>query len=151
MTIQETIKEQIKDAMRARATLRLEVLRGISTAFVNELVAERRTPQDSLEDEKALVVLKRLVKQRKDSSEQFRAGGRPELADKEDAELLIIGEFLPAMMSKDEIRKIAEAKKAELGVTDKSGMGKFIGAILKECNGRADGGDVKAVAEELLS
>ena len=63
----------------------------------------------------------------------------------------IIEEFLPKMMSRDAIRKIAEAKKAELGITDKAGLGKFIGAVLKECKGAADGNDVKAVAEELLS
>jgi len=150
MTIQETIKEQIKDAMRAKDELRKEVLRGIATAFVNELVATRRTPQESLEDDKAIAVLKRLVKQRKDSSEQFRAGGRPELADKEDAELLIIQEFLPQAMTREEIKKIAIAKQAELGVTDKSGMGKFIGAVKAACGTSADGADVKAVIEELL-
>ena len=151
MALQQTIKDQIKDAMRAHDELRKEVLRGILTAFVNELVAKRRTPQEILEDDDCTLVLKRLVKQRKDSAEQFTAGGRPELAEKEVKELAIIEEFLPALMSRDEIKKIALAKKAELGVTDKSGMGKFIGAVMKECKGMADGNDVKAVAEELLS
>ncbi len=145
------IKEQIKDAMRAKDELRKEVLRGILTAFVNELVATRRTPQEILEDEHCFAVLKRLVKQRKDSAEQFEKGGRPELAEKEKKELLIIEEFLPKNMSREEIKKIALAKKAELGVVDKSGMGKFIGAVMKECKGAADGNDVKAVVEELLA
>ncbi len=151
MTIQETIKEQIKDAMRAKDELRKEVLRGISTAFVNELVATRRTPQESLEDEKALAVLKRLVKQRKDSFEQFTAGGRADLATKEAAELKIIEEFLPAAMTREEIKKIAILKQAELGVVDKSGMGKFIGAVKAACGTTADGADVKGVVEELLA
>jgi uncharacterized protein YqeY len=145
------IKEQIKDAMRAHDELRKEVLRGILTAFVNELVATRHTPQETLPDEGAILVLKRLVKQRKDSAEQFTAGGRPELAEKELKELVIIEEFLPKLMSREEIMKIAVAKKAELGITDKSGMGKFIGAVVKACNGAADGNDVKAVVEELLA
>jgi uncharacterized protein YqeY len=145
------IKEKIKDAMRAKDALRLEVLRGMTTAFVNELVALRRTPQDVLEDDKALAVVKRLVKQRKDSHEQFTSGGRPELAAKEAAELEILGEFLPAMMSQDAIRVIAEKKKAELGVTDKSGMGKLMGAIIKETGGAADGADVKAIVESLFA
>lgn len=145
------IKEKIKDAMRAHDELRKEVLRGILTAFVNELVATRHTPQETLSDEGAILVLKRLVKQRKDSAEQFTAGGRPELAEKEMKELAIIEEFLPKLMSRDEIRVIALAKQRELGVTDKSGMGKFIGAVVKECKGAADGTDVKAVVEELLS
>lgn len=147
----EKIKELIKDAMRAKDELRKEVLRGILTAFVNELVAKRRTPQEILGDDDCVAVLKRLVKQRKDSAEQFTTGGRPELAEKEMKELAIIEEFLPTMMSREEIMKIAVAKKAELGITDKSALGKFIGAVLKECKGQADGNDVKAVAKELLS
>lgn len=145
------IKEKIKDAMRAREALRLEVLRSLLTAFVNELVATRHTPQEILPDDAALAVVKRLVKQRKDSMEQFEKGGRPELAAKEAAELKLLEEFLPQMMSREEILVIAKAKKAELGFTDKSGMGKFIGIIMKECGGKADGNDVKAVVEELLS
>jgi len=140
----------MKNAMRAKETLRLEVLRSILAAFTNELVAQRRTPQEELEDPGCILVLKRLVKQRKDSAEQFEKGGRPELADKEKKELLIIEEFLPKAMSREDIRKIAVAKKAELGITDRSGIGKFIGAVMKECKGEADGNDVKAVVEELL-
>ena len=145
------IKEKIKDAMRAKDALRLEVLRGMTTAFVNELVAMRRTPQEFLEDDKALTVVKRLVKQRKDSHEQFTAGGRPELAAKEAAELDILSEFLSAMMGRDAILEIAKKKQAELGITDKSGMGKLMGAIIKETQGAADGSDVKAVVESLFS
>ena len=140
----------MKNAMRAKETLRLEVLRSILAAFTNELVAQRRTPQEELEDPGCILVLKRLVKPRKDSAEQFEKGGRPELADKEKKELLIIEEFLPKAMSREDIRKIAVAKKAELGITDRSGIGKFIGAVMKECKGEADGNDVKAVVEELL-
>lgn len=151
MTIVQTIREEIKSAMRAREALRLEVLRGMLAAFTNQLVAERRTPQEELEDPGCILVLKRLVKQRKDSMEQFEKGGRPELADKEKKELAIIEEFLPKGMSREDIEKIARAKKAELGITDKSGMGKFIGAVMKECKGMADGNDVKAVVEELLA
>lgn len=151
MTIQQTIREEMTKALRAHEALRLEVLRSILTAFTNELVAQRRTPQEALEDAGALTVLKRLVKQRKDSAEQFEKGGRHELAEKEKKELLILEEFLPKAMSRDDIRAIAVAKKAELNIADKSGMGKFIGAVLKECKGAADGNDVKAVVEELLT
>ncbi|MDO8521585.1 MAG: GatB/YqeY domain-containing protein [bacterium] len=151
MTLQQTVREQMKDALRKREALRLEVLRGMLAAFTNELVAKRRPPQEVLGDDDAIVVLKRLVKQRKDSAEQFTGGGRPELAEKEKKELLIIEEFLPKAMSREEIKKIALAKKAELGITDKSGLGKFIGAVMKECKGAADGSDVKAVVEELLA
>ncbi len=145
------IREEIKNAMRAKEALKLEVLRGVLTAFTNQLVSDRRTPQELLEDHDALLVIKRLVKQRKDSAEQFDKGGRPELAQKERDELVILEAFLPQMMTRDAIRTIAEAKKAELGVSSKAEMGKFIGAVLKECHGQADGADVKAVVEELLA
>jgi uncharacterized protein YqeY len=108
------------------------------------------SPQEKLEDEGAIAVMKRLVKQRKDAADQFEKGGRPELAQKEKDELVILEAFLPAQMGREEIKKIAEAKKAELGITDKSKMGQFIGAVMKACGGNADGNDVKAVVEELL-
>lgn len=136
--------------MIAKDQLRLETMRGLLSAFTNELVATKRTPQEPLPDEDALKVIKRAANQRKDSIDQFEKGGRKELADKERAELALIETFLPKMMSKDEIRKVAEAKKAELGATDKSKVGIFMGAIMKELKGRADGADVKEVAESLF-
>ncbi len=134
----------------AKDALRLETMRGLLAAFTNELVATKRTPQEMLTDEEAQKVIKRAANQRKDSIEQFEKGGRPELAEKEKAELVIIETFLPQMMSKDEIRKIAEAKKTELGADDKSKMGMFMGSLMKELKGRADGGDVKEVVESLF-
>ncbi|KKU78766.1 MAG: hypothetical protein UY04_C0027G0012 [Parcubacteria group bacterium GW2011_GWA2_47_7] len=145
------IREEIKNAMRAKEALRLEVLRGILTGFTNELVATKHTPQETLDDAGCLAVIKRQVKQRKDSYEQFMAGGRPELAEKEKNELVILEAFLPQTMSREEIKKIAEAKKLELGIVDKSKIGQFIGAVMKACGGNADGNDVKAVVEELLA
>jgi hypothetical protein len=150
MSIQTQIREEIKKAMLAKEALRLETMRGVLSAFTNELVATKRTPQDLLPDEDALKVLKRAANQRKDSIEQFEKGGRKDLADKERSELAIIETFLPKMMNKDEIRKIAEAKKTELGLTDKSKMGIFMGAVMKELKGRADGAEVKEVVESLF-
>lgn len=151
MTIQATVKEEIKNAMRAKDQVRLLVLRGMSAAFTNELVAQRKTPQEELDDASALNVIKRLSKQRKDSIEQFTKGGRTDLADHEQEELLIIETFLPKMLTRDEIRPVAEAKIKELGVTDKSGIGKLTGAVMKALGSNVDGSDVRAVLEELLS
>ncbi len=72
------------------------------------------------------------------------------MVETENTELKVLEAFLPQMMSKDEIRKIAEAKKIELNVTDKAGMGKFMGALMKEFKGMADGDDVKQVVESLF-
>lgn len=137
--------------MKAREELRLSVLRGLITAFTNELVATRRKPDEKLTDEQALTVIKRGVKQREDSIEQFTKGNRPELADKESKELAILKTYLPATMAKDDIKKIAEAKINELGITDKKDMGKLMGAIIKETAGKADGKDVRDVVNTLLS
>lgn len=150
MTLQETIKASLKEAMMAKDTVKMTVIRGLMSAFTNELVAIGRTPQDTLSDEEVLTVIRRGVKQRKDAIEQFIAGGRTDLADAEKAELALLEAYLPAMMPREEIQKIAEAKKAELGITDKSKVGILMSTLMKELKGKADGADVKAVAEALF-
>ncbi len=151
MTLHENIKGEIKDAMLKKEAVRLTVLRDLVSKFTNELVAKGRMPQDKLTDEEALAVIKRAVKQRKDSIEQFTAAGRPELADDEKGELAFLEAYLPATMSREEIRKIVEAKKIEMGITDKSKAGMFVGQLMKELKGQAEGADVKAVVDELLA
>jgi uncharacterized protein YqeY len=151
MTIQTDIKEQMKEAMKAKDTVKLGVVRGLSSAFTNELVKLGKMPQDELSDEDALNVIRRAVKQRKDSIEQFVAGGRPELADDEKAELAILETYLPAMMSKEDVMTIAKAKMAEMGVSNKSKAGMFMGALMKDLKGKADGDVVKEVVDSLLS
>lgn len=150
MSLQEQIKGEIKTAMMAKDAVKLTVVRGLATSFMNELVATKRTPQDTLTDEEATAVIRRAVKQRKDSIEQFNAAGRPELSLSEQAELDILETYLPKLMSQDEIRPIAEAKKAELGITDKAKSGMLMSAIMKDLKGKADGADVKTVVESLF-
>lgn len=120
------------------------------SAFTNELVAKGMKPTEQLDDAGALTVLKRLAKQRKEAAEQFEKGGRTDMAENEKAELAIIESYLPQLMGRDEILKIARAKKEELGVTDAAGIGKLTGAIMKELAGKADGNDVKAVLTSLF-
>ena len=151
MSIQQNMRDGIKAAMIAKDAVKLTVLRGLVSAFTNESVAKGKTPQDELPDADAIAVIKRAVKQRKDSIEQFTKGNRLDLVDNEEAELKILETFLPQTMSKEDIKKIAEAKKAELGVTDKAGMGKFMGALMKDLKGQADGNDVKEVVESLFN
>jgi len=150
MKLHEKIKEDMKAAMLAKDELKLMTLRGLLSAFTNELVAQKKKPTEMLDDEAVLRVINRASKQRKDSIEQFEKGGRPELAESEKAELEIIQEYLPQMMSIDEIRKVAEAKKSEMGIDDESKKGQLMGAIMKELKGKADGGDVKEVVEGLF-
>jgi hypothetical protein len=150
MSLHTQIKEQIKEAMKARDETRLLVLRGLLSGFTNELVSLKRKPDGELTDEEALTVIRRAVKQRKDSIEQFTKGGRTDLATSESAELTILETYLPKMMSREDVMKIAKAKMTELGVTDKSGAGKFMGALMKDLKGQADGDTVKSVVDELL-
>lgn len=150
MTLQETIKGSLKEAMMAKDAVKMTVIRGLMSGFTNELVALGRTPQDALTDDEVLAVIRRGVKQRKDAIEQFVAGGREDLADSEKAELVILEAYLPAMMPREEIQKIAEAKKAEMGITDKSKVGMLMSTIMKDLKGKADGADVKAVVEGLF-
>ena len=145
----ENIQNQIKEAMKTKDQLKLTTLRGVLSAFTNESVVLGRTPQDKLSDSESITVIKRLVKQRKDSVEQFEKGGRVDLAENEKAELSILEKFLPAQMSEEKIREIALSKKEEMGA-DKSKMGQLIGAIIKETGGEADGAIVKKIVEEIL-
>lgn len=146
--IHQTIKDQIKDAMRAKDSLKLEVLRGLQSLFSNELIAKGKS-DPLLDDESVLALIRRSVKQRKDSIDQFEKGGRKDLADKEKSELAILETFLPSMMSKDEIRKIAQEKLSGSTI-DKAKLGQFIGSLMKDLKGKADGADVKSVVEELV-
>jgi uncharacterized protein YqeY len=149
MTLHETIKSQMIEAMRAKQAEKLAVIRSLLALFQSEQLAKGST-DPLLSDTDALALVKRAVKQRKDSIEQFTKGGRADLAATEQAELAILETYLPAMMSEAEILTIAEAKKLELGVTDKSKLGMLVGAVMKATAGQADGNDVKKVVESLF-
>lgn len=147
----EELKEGIKTAMKARDEVRLSVLRGVVAACTNELVAQGRKPDELLGDDQVMAVTARLAKQRKDSIEQFAKGGRQDLVNTEAAELKVLETLLPPQMSREEIEVAVRAKMAGLSVTDKTGAGKLTGALMKDLRGKADGAEVKAVVDSLLS
>ena len=147
MSLHEKIKAQIVDAMRAKDSIKLDTLRGLVSLFSNELIA-KGSPDQFIDDESALALIKRSVKQHKDSIEQFEKGGRADLAEKEKAELKILETYLPETMSLEEIRKVVQSKIDAGGAIDKTKAGMFMGQIMKELKGKADGADVKAVVEE---
>lgn len=148
--LHEQIKEKIKEAMKAKDTVALNVYRGLVTAFTNELVATGKTPQEMLSDEGALAVITRTAKQRKDAIEQFEKGGRQDLADEDRAQLAILETYLPKMMDKSEVENIARAKKDELGITDGSKKGMLMSALMRDLKGKADGNIVKEVVDGLF-
>jgi hypothetical protein len=153
MTLHQTIKERIKEALRAKDAIRLDTLRSLTAIFQSEMMTQNMSG-DFLPDEKALALIKRSVKQHKDSIEQFEKGGRQDLVSKEKAELTILESFMPAMMPYDEIKMIARmrvdaAKSA--GNFDPKATGKIVGMLIKELAGKADGMMVKKVIDELVA
>lgn len=148
--LQKTIREQLKEAMKAKDSVRLAVIRGLITLFTNESIAKGLPSPEKLSEEDVVALVRRAVKQRKDSIEQFTKGGRADLAEAEKAELIILESYLPLQMSREEILKIAQKKKDEMGVADKTKMGMFMGAVMKELKGKADGALVKEVVESLF-
>ncbi len=150
MSLHTQVKGELVVAMKAKDAVKLRTVRSMLTAFTNELVATGSTPQGELKDDQALAVIKRLAKQRKESIVQYEAAGRTDLSEPEKEELVVLESYLPQMMSREEIRPIVEKKIAEIGEVDKSKLGMLIGSLMKELNGKAEGGDVKAVVEEIL-
>jgi len=134
----------------AKDVLRLKAFRAMSAAFTNELVAKNRKPQEMLTDPEAISVITKLAKQRKDSIEQFKKGNREDLVKEEESELAILETYLPKMMDRGEVEKIARIKKEELKITDAAKKGMLMSALMKELKGKADGMVVKAVVDSLF-
>ena len=142
----------MKEAMKARETARLDVLRGLLSNFTNESVAKKRKPDEELSDEEVLVVIGRAVKQRKDSIEQFEKGGRADLAGVEKSELAILETYLPTQMSRAEIIAYVKDKLASPTTPEatRGNKNQFIGFVMKELKGRADGALVKEVIDTIV-
>ena len=138
-------------AMKARDATRVTTLRGIMSAFTNELVAKGKKPTEQLEDADAIAVLKRLGKQRKDSIEQYTAGNRPELAEQEKIELAIIEEYLPQMASRAQIDEAIKKHADGVNPEDKSARGQLIGAVMNDFGGLADGKEVAEAIGDFFS
>jgi uncharacterized protein YqeY len=147
----QQIKSTLKEAMIAKDQVKLSVVRGLLSAFTNELITKGKTPQDQLADEDVMTVISREAKKRKDSIQQFEAAGRPELAESEKAELTLLESYLPTQMTKEEIVAFVNAKKAELGLTDKSQVVELIRPVMAELKGKADGKLVKETIDEALA
>jgi hypothetical protein len=148
--LHDQIKNNIKEAMMAKDTVKLETYRGMLAAFTNELVAKNRKPSEMLADDEALTVIARLVKQRKDSIEQYTKGKRDDLVKEESAQLAILETYLPKMMERAEVEKIARVKKEELSITDIMKKGMLMSALMKDLKGKADGTLVKEVVDSLF-
>ena len=145
MTLQERVDSDLKDAMRAKDTARLGVLRMLKSALKYSAI-EKSGPEAQLDDAEATQVIRKQVKQRQDSIESFEKGGRPELAAKERDELAILQAYLPQGLSADELTKIVQETISELGATSRAQMGAVMKALQGKVAGRADG---RALSQEV--
>ena len=145
--IKAKITEAMKEAMRARDKDRLGAIRLILAEFKKIEVDERQ----DVTDERAISVLDKMVKQRRDSIKQYEAGGRPELAAAEQAEVTVIQEFLPAALSEAEISDIIKAAMTQVGATSMKEMGAVMNIARPQLMGRADMGLVSQLVKKLLS
>jgi uncharacterized protein YqeY len=150
MTLQETIQSHMVDAMRNKDSLRLSVLRMMKSAIKNREVANETVK--TLDEAEVLSVLNSLLKQRRDSVEQFRKGGREELAQKEEAEIKVLEQYLPAAASEADIRNAVDAAVQQTGAASMKDMGKVMKATLALLAGKsADGGRVSQLVKEKLA
>jgi uncharacterized protein YqeY len=147
MDIIVKVENEMKDAARAKDKVRLSALRMMKAALHNREIDSK----GGLTDQDSIQVLSSLAKQRKDSIEQFKSGGRLELADREEQELIIIQEFMPDQISEEEIRVKIEKAIEEVGAASVRDMGKVMKALMPEITGRADGKVVSELVKERLS
>ena len=147
MPIADDVTNQIKDAMRAKDSLRLSTLRSMRTAFLNEM---KKDGSESVADDVCETLLRKLEKQRKESIEAFTKGGREEMADVERAELAVIQEFLPSLADEAQTRAWVEAAIAESGAASSKEMGKVMGVLMKHHKAEIDGNIARQIVQELL-
>ena len=147
MNLKERITEDMKAAMRAKDAPRLLTIRGLLAACKQREVDERIT----LDDAAVIAIVDKLVKQRKDSITQFTAGNRPDLVDKEAAELVVLEAYLPQRLGDDEVAAEVAAVVAELGASGPGDMGKVMAAVKTRLAGKADMAAVSAEVKRALS
>ncbi len=147
MSLKSRLDDDLKEAMRSGDKLRRSVIRLLRAAIKNEEIAAQR----ELDDAGVVDVLTRQVKQRRDSIEAFTQGGRQDMVDKEQAEVTVILEYLPRQMDADEITVLVRQAIDETGAASPADMGKVMGRVMPQVKGRAQGGQVSAIASRLLS
>ena len=145
----DQISEDIKKAMLAKDKVALDALRGIKKEFLEAKTA--KGGDGELHDDKALQILQKMVKQRKESAQMFFDANRPELADDELAQCKVIERYLPAMMTEEELTAALTEIIAQVGATSPQDMGKVMGVATKQLAGRAEGKAINLKVRELLA
>lgn len=151
MSLKDRIGEDIKSAMKAKDKIRLETVRSIKKVILEKEVALRPKGQDILTEEQEIELLSQQAKQRRDSIEQYRNGGREDLAEKEAQELAIIETYLPKQLSDEEVNSVLDEIITSVGATSAKDLGKVMGVAMKQLKGKADGKKIQAMVKEKLS
>lgn len=149
MNLFDRVSEDIKKAMLARDTQALEALRGIKKEFLEAKTA--KGSDGDLSDEKAVSILAKMIKQRKESADIYNQQNRPELAATELAQAEVISRYMPAALSDEELTEKLREIIARVGATSAKEMGKVMGVASKELAGRAEGKAISAKVKELLA
>lgn len=149
MGLRDSINDAMKEAMRAKDTLRLSTIRLMTAAFKDREI-ELRATGATLDDPAMLQALGKMVKQRQESAKVYREGGRPELAEKEEAEIRVIEDFLPRQLSADEVRAAIASAVAETGAASIKDMGRVMGVLKGKYTGQMDFGAVGALIKAQL-
>ena len=149
MTLQSQVDNDIKDAMRARETVRLNALRMLKSAMKNAAI-EKGGAETMLDDAEASAVIRKQIKQRHDAIEGFEKGDRPELAAAERAEIEVLSAYLPAALSTDEVTTLAREAITEAGATSKQQMGAVMKIATAKAAGRVDGKTLSQAVQKLL-
>jgi uncharacterized protein len=147
MTLKEQITEDMKSAMRAKEAERLGTIRLLLAAIKQREVDERIT----VDDAGIIAIIEKLIKQRKDSIEQFQKAGRTDLVDQESKELGILQAYMPAQLSEAEVQAAIQKVIADLGASGPQDMGKVIGALKAQLAGKADMGTVSRLVKVALA
>lgn len=149
MNLFDQISEDIKKAMLARDTVALEALRGIKKEFLEAKTA--KGSDGTLPDDKAMAILAKMIKQRKESADIYTQQNRPELAAEENAQAEVIARYMPKALTDQELTDVLRDIIARVGATSPKEMGKVMGVASKELAGRADGRVISARVRELLA
>jgi len=147
MNLQDRIPQELKGAMLARDELRVSTLRLLKSALGYAQIERKK---DKLDDGEVVAVLQKEIKKRREAAELYKAGGRPELAEKETKEAAILEEFLPKALPPEELEQLVRATIQELGATSKKEMGPVIKAVQAKAAGRADGKSISLLVGKLL-
>jgi uncharacterized protein YqeY len=149
MSLKEKIKKDFLEAFRNKELEKKSVLSMLNSEIKNAEI-ELKVREEGLTDDQTLAVIKKKVKQGKDSVEKYKAGERPELAEKEQKEVEILQQYLPEELGEDEIEKIVKEVIEENKIEDSSKMGMVMGVAMKRLQGQADGNVVRKIASKLL-